>query len=243
MTALLKYDAARAALAECRAIDEVKSWADRAAAMQAYAKIAQDRGMETDAAEIRIRAERRLGEMIAAQKAAGGLNAGGRPAEKKPLVGDEGLKPLVGDEGLSQAPRLADAGISYDLSSRAQKLAAVPENQFEQEISGWRDRIEQEGARVSAKLELTGARVLAEQEPVTDPSTDAAIDADELESMRRIIAADDSLAAAVAECQQLRLQARSLQARIDGMLIESAEQKRVIKGLRNKLRAIEGEAA
>jgi hypothetical protein len=56
--------------------------------------------LEVDAAEIRIRAERRVGELIAAQKESVGLNVGKR-----------------GDRGPRSAPRsdsrptLADAGI------------------------------------------------------------------------------------------------------------------------------------
>ena len=69
MTALIKYEAACLALAECKAVDEVKSWVDKAAAMHAYGRMAKDKTLEVDAAEIRIRAERRLGELIAAQKA------------------------------------------------------------------------------------------------------------------------------------------------------------------------------
>lgn len=62
MNQLIKYDAACRALAECKAVDEVKSWADKAAAMQAYGRMVKDKTMEVDAAEIRIRAERRLGD-------------------------------------------------------------------------------------------------------------------------------------------------------------------------------------
>ena len=60
MTALVKYESACRALAECKAIDEVKEWVDKAAAMQAYSRMAKDKTLEIDAAEIRIRAERRL---------------------------------------------------------------------------------------------------------------------------------------------------------------------------------------
>ncbi len=45
------------------------------------------------------------------------------------------------------APTLSSAGISKDLSARAQKLAAVPQEQFESEVSQWRERVSAEGAR------------------------------------------------------------------------------------------------
>ncbi|HUE71008.1 MAG TPA: hypothetical protein VMP01_08975 [Pirellulaceae bacterium] len=70
--------------------------------------------LEVDAAEIRIRAERRLGEMLAATKATVGLAPAGRPkkigSRKEPII---------------TTPTLAAAGIDKKLSSRAQKLAAV----------------------------------------------------------------------------------------------------------------------
>lgn len=153
MSQLVKYEAACRAIAECKAIDEVKSWADKAAAMQAYGRMAKDKSLEVDAAEIRIRAERRLGEMIAAQKADGGL--------AKP-----GPKSVVRDDRI---PTLADAGISKDLSSRAQKLAAVPEAEFEAEVGQWRDRVNAEGKRVTARLEKAGERQMkTEAERIAD---------------------------------------------------------------------------
>ena len=155
---LVRYDAARAALAECRSVDEVKGWADKAAALQAYGRMAQDKGLEVDAAEIRIRAERRLGELIGAQKAAGGL----KPAatlKRGPVV-------VADDHG--KRATLADAGISKDLSSRAQKLAAVPAPEFEREVGAWRGRVKAEGARVSARLEAAGERAQRERTTADD---------------------------------------------------------------------------
>ena len=46
-------------------------------------------------------------------------------------------------------PTLADAGIDKKLSSRAQKLAAVPESKFEGMIGEWRSRVEKENERAS----------------------------------------------------------------------------------------------
>lgn len=159
MTAsLIRYDAAITALAECRSVDEVKNWTDKAAAMQAYGRMAKDRTLEIDAAEIRIRAERRLGEMLAAQKEAGGLSRGAAGSGINQHTPKE-----VRSSVTTAAPTLADAGISKDLSARAQKLAAVPEQEFENEVGQWRDRVQAEGARVSARLEAAGERELAKE--------------------------------------------------------------------------------
>lgn len=149
MSGLIKYEAARTALSECKAVDEVKQWADKAAAMQAYGRMAKDKTLEIDAAEIRIRAERKLGEMLAAQKENTGLNVGGRPSQK----------PVVNDDQF-HTPTLKDAGISKDLSSRSQKLAAVPEQEFEKEVGDWRERVEKEGKRVSARLQKAGEKAI-----------------------------------------------------------------------------------
>lgn len=138
---LVKYEAARQALAEAHRVDEVKDVRDKAAAMELYARQSKDTQMMQMAAEIKIRAERRLGEMIREQKETVGLNRG--------LVGTRlsGSKqePLRDDR-----PTLADAGIDKKLSSRAQKLAAIPEEHFETAIATARETV----TAVSAPLML-----------------------------------------------------------------------------------------
>ena len=149
MTALIRYEAARTAVAECMSVDEVKAVIDKQQAFRLYAQMAKDRTMERQAAEIRIRAERRMGEIIKAQKEAGGLHKGGRPPEKTP----------PGPVGVS----LSDMGISYNMSSRAQGLAELSDEEFEDKLDDWRARASVEGVRISAQLIPAGNGTADEQ--------------------------------------------------------------------------------
>ena len=149
MTQLVRYTAACKALAEAKATDEVQDIRNKAEAMRAYAQQANNRQLETDAAEIRIRAERRLGQMLTVQKETGGM--------AKAAPGNQHTGPVgLGDR--SNPPTLKEVGISKDLSSRAQKLAAVPEEQFEGMVGEWRGRIAEENERVTVNLLKEGER-------------------------------------------------------------------------------------
>ncbi len=196
MSGLILYDSAREALAECKYTDEVKDWLDRAAATQAYARMAQDKTLEVDAAEIRIRAERRLGEMLAEQKSSGNMA--------------KGHKFAGGSEKVPPAPTLAEVGIDKKLSARAQKTAAIPKAEFEEIVGEWKQRVSTEGERVTARLESSGTAALKAESDEEDPEpeeSDAerlADLADELEGLRRVVEADDKLAAAWLEVKSMR---------------------------------------
>jgi hypothetical protein len=64
VTALIRYDAARKAIASAYRVDEAKKIRDKAEAVRTYAKLAGDLDMQNMAAEIRIRAERRAGQLL-----------------------------------------------------------------------------------------------------------------------------------------------------------------------------------
>jgi hypothetical protein len=123
---LTNYDTARRALAEAVRIDEVKAIHDQATALKACAKIAKDKQLELDAAAIRLRAERRLGEIMAAQgKTAGKAKGGWR---------SRGMRRNPQDP-----PTLAEAGIDKNTAHYARKSAKLPPEEFEKRVAELRD--------------------------------------------------------------------------------------------------------
>lgn len=128
MTALARYEAARAALAEARSVDEVKDIRDKAEALRAYARQAKDKALEIDAREIRWRAERRIGEFI---KSAPKAKAG-RPAKV-----EIGIEPIP-------ISTLDEMGIHKALAMRARAAADIPEDSFERLVARARIFAEEE---------------------------------------------------------------------------------------------------
>jgi N6-adenosine-specific RNA methylase IME4 len=117
---LVRYDAACRALAEAHRVDEVKTIRDKAVAMQAYARQAKDTTLITQATEIRMRAERRAGELLREMEKYKGAVPGKTGRKGKPL--------------LDTTPKLSDLGVTKTQSSRWQKLAALDADKFEAEI-------------------------------------------------------------------------------------------------------------
>jgi hypothetical protein len=147
VTALIRYDAARKAIAAARRVDEVKSIRDRAEAVRVYAKQAGDFELQNKAAEIRLLAERRAGQLLVDMQVSGERQAKGRGRPKK----------------VSSPTTLPKLGITRDQSSKWQRLAMlVDDATFERALTQARER---EG-------ELTTAGLLrAIRETVTPAAT------------------------------------------------------------------------
>jgi 16S rRNA G966 N2-methylase RsmD len=104
---------AGAFLARCQDLDEVKKIRDKAEAMRLYAKQqARSQQAMNAAAVIKLRAERRMGELLAESPKRNGARDG--------KTGSHVATPL-----------LKDIGISKSMSSRVQAIAAVPIHEFE----------------------------------------------------------------------------------------------------------------
>jgi hypothetical protein len=133
---LAHYDAACAALAAAVRTDEVQAIHLAAVAMRAYAKQAKNRQLEVDAALVRVRAERRLGELIAEQRRTVGLNSGSK-GQLRGRSSGAAIRAAPEDT----RPTLAAAGIDIHLAKRARRLAALSDQKFEAVLAETRAQI------------------------------------------------------------------------------------------------------
>ena len=118
---LMQLGTAHHALAAARSIGDFKKIADVAALAERYAKRVKLSQETADfALEIRLRAERGLGEVLA------------RTPKHKGSLKRGSAVPEGNDGGLST---LAELGITKNLSSQSQKLAAIPRETFEAKLA------------------------------------------------------------------------------------------------------------
>jgi hypothetical protein len=115
---LARYDQMCHAIAEAHAIDEVRNIHNHVVAVQAYAHQARNFEIEQMAAEIRVRAEIRAGELLIEMKKAGILETG--RAQKGTKIGAP-----------SSRVKLSHTGITRTESTKWQRLAKIPKRQIE----------------------------------------------------------------------------------------------------------------
>jgi hypothetical protein len=116
---LVRYDAMCSAIAAAYSVDEVKDIRDKARAIEVYARQAKNTEAERQACEIRLRAERKAGQLLAEMD------------KQKAAPGNQYTGPLPHGDG---SKTLADLGISHNQSSKWQKLANVPDDAFEHDL-------------------------------------------------------------------------------------------------------------
>jgi hypothetical protein len=114
ISGLWRYDLMLSAIAECHHVDEAKDIRDRAIALRVYAIQAGDVEAERRLAQIRLRAERRAGQILKEMAESGERDAGGR-----------------GTVEFREGTQLADLGVSKKQSHLWQQLAEIPEEAFE----------------------------------------------------------------------------------------------------------------
>lgn len=156
----------RFALAECQRVDEVKDIRDKAEAMAAYARQAKDTELLQWATDIKVRAERKAGELLAAS-AASGERAGKADGGKKAAAERWGS---TSHETTSYPPTLAEIGITKDQSSRWQSLAEMSEEHFETAVATAKDTA---GQVTTAFMLREAARAKPQGRPQKGAKSDA----------------------------------------------------------------------
>jgi len=133
MEYLEKYNAMKFAIQECHNIDEVKLIRDKAEAYR-YAIIQAKESPEwiRQAEEIKLRAERKAGELLKEQVR--------KPEEGRPEEGSEALT-------------LIDMGIRKDQSSNWQRIADIPEEKFEEYIQKEKDITTSGAVKLAVKIQ------------------------------------------------------------------------------------------
>jgi hypothetical protein len=116
MSELARYDAMCRAIDAAYEVDEAKDIRDQAIALEVYARQAHNTEAERRACEIRLRAERKAGAISSKLE-----KAQGQRTDKL-----QGMP-----HRSSKTSQLRDAGVSPDQAKQWEKLAAVPQEEFD----------------------------------------------------------------------------------------------------------------
>ena len=116
-TGLVRYDKMVLAIAVCHRVDEVLAIRDKAKALEIYAKQAKNFAAERKLTQIKMRAERRIGQLLLELKESGEWR-GGQGGDRK-------------SSSAKELGSLSSFGLSKKQSFLWQKLAKIPEQHFE----------------------------------------------------------------------------------------------------------------
>jgi len=168
-SALALYDRMCSAIAECSRVDEAKDIRDKALALEAYYRQARNLDAEREAANVRLRAERRVGELLKDL-----ARAQGERTDLVATLSADGTKSAsISEQARCKGPSpyataLAEQGMSRQAAHRFQSLASIPERDFEAALRG------PEKPTTAGFLKHAEARKAA-QAPSTPRVSDAAL--------------------------------------------------------------------
>jgi N6-adenosine-specific RNA methylase IME4 len=148
---LALYDAACRALAEAKAVDEVVTIEGVAAQLAAAARVANNHQAEADAVALRMRAMRRLGQLMQAQKESVGLASGGEHGGRRRIDGSR-ENPSI------PRPTLASQGIGKRLAHEARLLSEPSDEAYESIEADARDKITRAVRNVVREIEIEQER-------------------------------------------------------------------------------------
>lgn len=131
MNLLAAYDRARAAIAEARTVKDTLEVRSQIEHLKLYARQVQDRELLEEAIKLQLRAERHLGEQLAAAEQAGELRARGQRGKAKTAPADD----------TPRAATLPEIGVDYKLSAASRRAAALNEQEFEAIIAGVGEKV------------------------------------------------------------------------------------------------------
>jgi N6-adenosine-specific RNA methylase IME4 len=146
------YDAACRALAKAIAVDEIRAIRGEAAQIVAAARIANNHQAEADAVEIRMRATRKLGQLMRAQKESVGLATGGEHGGRRRQIDGSRANPSI------VRPTLAMQGISKGLADEARTLSAPSDEDFENTVGEAHDKVARAMRNVVREIEIKQER-------------------------------------------------------------------------------------
>ena len=148
---LALYDAACRALAEAKAVDEVMAIRGEAAQLAAAARVANNHQAEADAVALRMRATRRLGQLMQAQKESVGLASAGEHGGRRQIDGSR-ANPSI------PRPTLAMQGIGKHLAHQARVLSAPSDEAFESTVADVHDKVARAVRNAVREIEIKQGR-------------------------------------------------------------------------------------
>jgi hypothetical protein len=162
LNGIAEYRLARAQLEAATRFEDVKKMHDTLEALRAYAAAAKDRQMENLAGELRMRAERKAGQLLIDSRQNGSRQIGGRPLRGEPL------ETIPTGRVSNLIPTLKELGVTGKEAMYWQEIAELSDTEFEDSLQ----RLRGSGAHITTNSFLKTASSSG-RNGATNPALDA----------------------------------------------------------------------